>query len=82
MEVQRFFEFLTSAWAKVATIRIDHTVTSRNLLDGIVQAKGVDRERGAWQKYFLCKLKEQEDECGRSLSRTQARLEKESTNHA
>ena len=52
-------------------------VSARNLLDSNVQAKGVDRERGAWKKNYLEKLKEQEDECGRSLVRTKARLERE-----
>ena len=52
-------------------------VSARKLLDSKVQAKGVGRERGAWKKYYLEKLKEQEDECRRSLSRTKARLERE-----
>ena len=71
METQPFFEFLTSAWAK------DQMVSARKLLDGKVQAKGVDRERGAWKQYYLEKLEEQENECTRSLSRTKARLERE-----
>ena len=50
---------------------------ARKRLDSNVQAKGVDHERGAWKKYYLGKLKEQEDECGRSLIRTRARLERE-----
>ena len=37
-------------------------VSARTLLDSNVQAKRVDRERGAWKKYHLEKLKEQEDE--------------------
>ena len=52
-------------------------VSARRLLNSNVQAKEVDRERGAWKKYYLKKLKEQEDECRRSLSRTKARLERE-----
>ena len=50
MEAQRFFEFLTSAWAKAATPSLDQMVSARKLLDSKVQAKGVDRERGAWKK--------------------------------
>ena len=47
VEAQRFFEFLTSAWAKAATPSLDQIVSARKLLDSNVQAKGVDRERGA-----------------------------------
>ena len=47
MEAQRFFEFLTSAWAKAATPSLDKMVSARKRLDRNVQAKGVDRERGA-----------------------------------
>ena len=77
MEAQRFFEFLTSAWAKAATPSLDQIVSARKLLDSNVQAEGVDREREAWKKYYLEKLKEQEDECEHSLSRTKPRLERE-----
>ena len=77
MEAQRFFEFLISAWAKPATPSLDQMVSARKLLDSNVQAKEVDRERGAWKKYYLEKLMEQEDECERSLSCTKAGLERE-----
>ena len=52
-------------------------VSARKRLDSNVQAKGFDRERGAWKKYNLEKLKEHEDEGRRSLSRTKARLKRE-----
>ena len=42
-----------------------------------MQAKVVDRERGAWKKYYLEKLKKQEEECKRGLGRTKTRLERE-----
>ena len=58
VEVQRFSEFLTSAWAKAATPSLDRMVSARKLLDSNVQAKRVDREREAWNKYYLEKLKE------------------------
>ena len=77
MEAQRFFEFLTSACAKAATPSLDQMVSTRKLLDSNVQAKGVDRKRGARKTYYLETLKEQEDECRRSISRTNARLERE-----
>ena len=76
MEAQRFFEFLTGTWAKAATTSLDQIVSARTL-DSNVQAEGVDYERGAWKKYYLDKLKKQEDECRHSLSRTKARLERE-----
>ena len=57
--------------------KLDQMVSARKLLDSNVQAKGVDRERGAWKNYYLEKLKEQDDECKRSLGRTKARLERE-----
>ena len=57
VEAQRFFEFLTRAWAKAATPSLDQIVSAGKRLDINVQAKGVDRERGAWKKYYLEKLK-------------------------
>ena len=77
MEAQPFFEFVISAWAKAATLSSDQMVSARKRPDSNMQAKGVDRKRGAWEKYYLEKLKEQEVECGRRLSRTKARLERE-----
>ena len=77
VEAQRFFEFLTSAWAKAAAPSLDQMISARKRLDGNVQAMEVDGERGAWKKYYLEKLKEQEDEFKRSLGRTKARLERE-----
>ena len=74
VEAQRFFEFLTRACVKAATPSLDQMVSARQLLDRNVQAKGVDRERGAWKKYYLEK---QEDECKRRLGHTKARLERE-----
>ena len=50
-------------------------VSAKKSLDSKVQTRVVDRERGAWKKYYLEKLKEREDECRRSLCRTKARLE-------
>ena len=49
VEAQHFFEFLTRAWAKAATLSLDQMVSARKLLDSNEQAKGVDRERGAWK---------------------------------
>ena len=77
MESQLFVELRTSAWDKDATQSVNQMVSARSLLDSNVQAKRFDQERGAWKKYFLEKLKEQEDECGRRLSRTKATLERE-----
>ena len=72
MKAHPFFEFLTSAWAKAATLSSDQMVSARKRLDSNMQAKRVDRERGAWNKYYLEKLKEQAVECGRRLSRSKA----------
>ena len=80
MEAQRVLDFLTGAWAKASTASLDQMVSARNPLDSKVQAEGVDRERGAWKKYYQKKLKEKEDECRRSLRRTKTRLER--ANHA
>ena len=52
MEPQRFFEFLTRAWAEAATPSLDQIISARTIPDSNVQAKGVDGERGAWEKYY------------------------------
>ena len=77
MEAERFFEFLTRAWAKAATPSVDEMVSARKRFDSNVQAKGVDREREAWKKLYLEKLKELDEKCQRSIDRTKARLERE-----
>ena len=81
MEPQRLYEFFTSAWAKAATPSLDQIVSPRKLIDSNVQVKGVDGERGAWERYHLEKLKKRENECGRRLSRTKARLERENESY-
>ena len=64
-------------WAEAAAPSLDQMVSASKRLDSNVQAKEVDRERGAWKNYYLEKLEEQEDECRRSLSRAKSRLERE-----
>ena len=77
MEAHRLFVCLPAHGTKLPPQNIDQMVSARTLFDSNVQAEKVDHEREAWKKYYLEKLKEQEDECGRSLSRRKARLERE-----
>ena len=67
MEAQRFCAFLISAWAKAVTPSSHQMVSARKFLDSNVQAKEFDRERGAWKKYYLEKLRSRKKNAGAAL---------------
>ena len=78
VEVQRHFGFLVTAWIKVGTPSLEQLNSVSKILNRNVHDAGIDKERGAWKKYYLDKLKEREDNGECSFSRMKDRVARDS----
>ena len=78
VEVQSYVGFVITAWTKVGTPSLQQLHSVSKVLYRIVHNTGIDKERGAWKKYYLERLREREDQCEYSLSRMKDRVARDS----
>ena len=74
VKVQIYFGFLATAWTKVGAPSLEQLNSASNILDRNVHDAGMDKERGAWKKYYIEKLKKREDQREYRLSRMKDRV--------